>query len=496
MKNIAVAGLLLVLAVGTPSCKKMLDATSHRAVTEENMWQTKTDARSGLSACYGLMRAALANENAHWVYGELRGNDFTVTKREDLKAVAASNLNASFTTMDEWRDWRRFYAAIAQCNLTIEKLPLIPARDYRYSQVEMTCDRSQAMYIRAFLYYYMVRIWGDVPLITKPGDGTTNSVPREDWKKVLDFAANETAASVVGLPWKYNGNFPEAPGLYRGQGNSHHDAITISKGMAYTLLAHIYSWKGDYANVIKNADVVVANSAENLANYVFESAQYIAQLDGTFRGRNRGNIFQIDMNMDHAEISTTGQLEDWTLREPYIPKRESEIYISKDSILKIYGEAHEQRLTYWFTKMEDVYPMFYKVKQLNSSIATNPLDLYSSAIVIFRYEELFLLRAEAKARLGMKGPAQDDLNAVRNKRGLRNIKVETDGEDLLDAIFLERRRELVGEGWYWYDLIHFNKIAQQTSLTPEDVNKGAALWPISQSALNNNRALIQNSFWK
>jgi hypothetical protein len=494
MRNIAVAALLTVLAVGTPSCKKMLDVTSHRAVTEENMWQNKNDARAGLSACYGLMRAALANENAHWVYGELRGGDFAVTRREDLRAVSESNLNASFTTMDEWRDWRRFYAAIAQCNLAIEKLPLVPGRDYRYSQIEMNCDRSQAIFIRAFLYYYMVRIWGDVPLVIKSADGVAKAIPREDWKKVLDFAAEQTLLAVDGLPFRYDGNSPEAPGQYRGQGEDHHRSIAITKGMCYTLLAHIYAWKEDYANTLLYADRVVNMASQS--NYKFETAQYIAQLDGTFRGRNSGNIFQVDMNFDHAEISTTGQLEDWTLREPYIQKRESEIYVTKDTILKIYNEIHEQRPDYWFTKMDDVYPMFYKVKQLNSAVATNPLSLYASAIVIFRYEELFLLRAEAKARLNMTNEAQNDLNAVRNARSLRNIKTDTDGQELLDAIFLERRRELIGEGWYWYDLVHFKKIPQQTRLTQEDVNKGAALWPISQNALNNNKALVQNSFWK
>lgn len=77
MKNIAVGGMLLFLAVGMLSCKKMLDVPSHRALTEENMWQTKNDARAGLSACYALMRAAMCNENAHWVYGDLRGGDFS-----------------------------------------------------------------------------------------------------------------------------------------------------------------------------------------------------------------------------------------------------------------------------------------------------------------------------------------------------------------------------------------------------------------------------------
>jgi tetratricopeptide (TPR) repeat protein len=494
MKNIAVAGMLLFLAVGIQSCKKMLDVPAHRAITEENMWQTKNDARAGLSACYALMRAAMCNENAHWVYGDLRGGDFQSTKRGDLKAVVESNLNASFSTMSQWRDWRRFYTAIAQCNLTIAKLPQVTVSDYRYSQNDLKLDISQAIYIRAFLYYYMVRIWGDVPLVTTVADGTSKSIAREKWEKVLDYAAAQTKTCIDGLPWRYDGKSPEQQGEYRGQGESHHVSITIAKGMAYTLLAHIYTWKGEYDKALENANIVINNASST--NYDFVSLNDLTRLDGVFRGRFRCNIFQIDMNFDHAEISATGQLEDWTLREPYIPKREAEIYVPRDSVLKIFGEPHEQRPTFFFTKLEDTYPIFFKMKQINNSVTNPVLKMYASCIVVFRYEELFLLRAEAKARLGMTSEAQQDLNRIRNSRSLKSVRADVAGEELLDAILLERRRELMGEGWYWYDLVHFKRIPKYTKLTQADVDKGAAYWPISQDALSNNPSLVQNSFWK
>lgn len=472
----------------------MLDLTSHRALTEENMWQNKNDARAGLSACYALMRAAMVNENAHWVYGDMRAGDFQVTRRGDLQAVVESNLNATFSTMDEWRDWRRFYAAIAQCNLTINRLPEVPARDYRYSVNEMQLDRAQAMYIRAFLYYYIVRIWGDVPLVTNPADGTMKNIPREDWRKVLGFAASEAVAAVEGLPWKYNGQSPEQQGDYRGQGEDHHRSIAATKGMAFTLLAHIYAWEEDYATALKYTDNVINN--QSLTGYDFVSIDELTRLDGSFRGRNANNIFQVDLNFDHAEISSTGQMEDWTLREPYIPKRESEVYVPKDSILLIYNEAHDQRPQYFFTAMEDAFPIFYKMKQISNDVKNPVLKLYSSCIIVFRYEELYLLRAECRAHLGMAN-AVDDLNMVRNRRSLKNVNnAVTTGQALLDAILMERRRELMGEGWYWYDLVHFKKVPQFTKLTQQQVDAGITNWPVSQSALTNNSALVQNNYWK
>ncbi|WP_298736939.1 RagB/SusD family nutrient uptake outer membrane protein [uncultured Chitinophaga sp.] len=485
--------LLLWIATLGAGCSKMLDQPSKRALTEENMWQNKNDARAATYGCYGLLRAALVNENAHWVYGDMRGGDFQVTRRSDLQALTDNNLNASFATMDQWRDWRRFYAAINQCNVTIEKLPEVTKRDYRYSVNDMELDRSQVRFLRAFLYYYIVRIWGDVPLVTSVPNGNFTPVPRENWQKVLDFAIQEAQAAAYGLPWKYDGRSPEQQGDYQGQGEGHHTNISATRGMAHTLLAHLYAWKGDYTNALLHTRTVIDN--QGLTGYNFVSTADLTRLDGSFRGRGLSNIFQVDMNFDHAEFSTTGQLEDWTLRAPDIPKSESEIYVPKDSILGIYSEANDQRATMFFSQLNDAFPVFYKMKQVNSAVKNPTLRFYSSAIIIFRYEELYLLQAECKARLGI-ADAIGDLNSIRTRRGLKALPGNPSADALLDAIFLERRRELIGEGWYWYDLVHFNKVAQFTGLSQQDVNNGAVYWPLSKSALASNSALVQNNFWK
>jgi hypothetical protein len=485
--------LLLWTAFCGSACSKMLDTPSKRALTEENMWQNKNDARAATYGCYALLRAALMNENAYWVYGDLRAGDFRATKRGDLQALTDNNLNASFATMDQWRDWRRFYAAINQCNITIERLPEVAQRDYRYSAIDMELDRSQVRFLRSFLYYYIVRIWGDVPLVTTAPRGDLQPMPRENSQKVLDFAIQEAQAAAYGLPWKYDGRSPEQQGDYQGQGEGHHTNIAATRGMAHTLLAHLYAWKGDYTNALVHTRTVIDN--QGLTGYNFVSTTDLTRLDGTFRGRGLSNIFQVDMNFDHAEYATTGQLEDWTLRAPDIPKSESEIYVPKDSILGIYSEANDQRATLFFSQVNDAFPMFYKMKQVNSAVQNPTLRFYTSAIVIFRYEELYLLQAECKARLGM-GDAVNDLNSIRTRRGLKALPGSPSGDALLDAIFMERRRELIGEGWYWFDLVHFNKVPQFTGLTAQDVNNGAAYWPLSKTALSANSALTQNNFWK
>lgn len=275
--------LLLLSGLGLASCNKMLDVPSKRAVSEENMWQTKNDAWAGSFACYGLTRAALANENAYWVYGDLRGHDFSVTRRGDLLAVTNNQLTSNYATMDSWRDWRRFYAAINQCNIAIENLPKVPERDYRYSTSEMKLDLAQVRAIRAFLYFYMVRIWGDVPLLTQPSDGSFQNVERTDWHKVLEFATTDAKAAFNDLPWRYDGKSPQSPGDYRGQGDAHFAGITADKGMIWTLLAHIYAWQHKYVSALTFCNDVVDNQKNT--GYGFASTEQITKVDGTFRGR-------------------------------------------------------------------------------------------------------------------------------------------------------------------------------------------------------------------
>lgn len=487
--------LAVLGSICVSSCKKMLDVPSHRAVAEQNMWQTKNDAWAGSFACYGLVRAALVNENAYWVYGDLRGGDFSITKRGDLQAVTNNELTSNYATMDQWRDWRRFYAAIDQCNVAIENLPKVPQRDYRYSKSEMKLDLAQVRVLRAFLYFYMVRVWGDVPFLNQATGGNFDNVAKTDQKTILAFCAAEAQAAFKNLPWRYNGTFPEAPGDYRGQEDAHFAGVAVSKGVALTLLAHLYAWQHDYQKAAEYCDQIVDNQKDS--KYTLVTTDELTKLDGVFRGRKAGyNIFQLDFNVDHAEYSTTGQLEDWTLREPHIPKKESEIYISKDSIIEIFNETGDSREDYYFTRMEEEHPEFYKLKQLNSIMTNPPLRFYTSAVVIYRYEELFLLRAEARTALGRIEDAISDLNLVRAQRGLQPLTSPQSKEDMVNYILQERRRELIGEGWRWFDLIRLGKVAQYSNLTQEQISEGGIYWPISKSAMQQNSLLEQQNYWK
>jgi len=488
----------MVLSV---SCKKSLDVPPTHMVPVKQMWQVKNDARSAVFGAYGLLRAALSNNNAYLAYGELRGGDFVSTSRSDIGAVTENDLKSNEAAVEEWKNWRRFYAAIAQSNLCLEKLSKVRENDFRYTAENLKLDIANVRYLRALTYFYLVRIWGNVPLITKTAEGTFPQVQKSDKQTILDFITQEVQTALNDLPWRYNGQSPEQSGLYWEQSDSHWRGIIANKGAAYQLLAHIAAWRGNYLETERYTKVAIDNKA--LGGYdIIDIGNLTNTQGGVFQGQSANVLLALPADKDFQEASASGHIEDWTLALPYISRKTPDIYIPNDTILQIFDEKNDSRfginesgtaLGNYFTGFGSPVPMFSKIRQL-STTGADPLRNYQSAIVIFRYEDLVLLRAEALIFLGDAEKATQLLNSIRVQRGLPEYKV-TDGH-IADAIMKERRRELLGEGWRWFDLVRFEQVPGYTRFTAQDIKAGALYWPLSKEVMNANAALQQNEFWQ
>jgi len=119
--------------------------------------------------------------------------------------------------------------------------------------------------------------------------------------------------------------------------------------------------------------------------------------------------------------------------------------------------------------------------------------------VVFRYADALLLYAEALTALGT-----DDTRACRLLNRIRTrahaSEVNASGNELMDAIFWERCRELIGEGHYYYDLVRTGKVYDKNycpnPMTLTNFNVGAWTWPIHRNALTNNTLMELNLFWE
>lgn len=507
----AVAALTLA-TIMVSSCNKQLDVSSTRQASESGHWTKYEDARAGLVGMYGLFRAALADNNAHWILGELRSGDFQSVSRPDLKAVIDGNLNASFPLVNEVTNWRRFYAIINACNVFIERVEGCLA-DPRYTQSYYKLDIAQARALRAFAYYMLVRTWGDVPLVTSTGEGSFESLPRSNKDAVLGFAKNELIDVANRLPYQYSTVDVDLvyPPNYYGKAAADWKNTLLGRLSAYAILAHISALQGDYINTAVYSQFVLDNASRARLTTV-STAQMVGELF-LFNTSNVSWNQMIGFNFiyERGESTTSGHIEQLTLANTTsfpMSKQLPDIYVNKDSIAVLFprSNGNDQRFGFnplnglateaYFENFSSAIPVFKKIRVINGGSGDGAFAKYNSSIIFTRLEELTLLNAEALVVLGRGEEAIQKLNALRSNRGIAGLNYTTPGLDLLKEIFAERRRELLGEGWRWFDLVRYNKLKRDNPAFNTLIDQGGIYWPIAQDVLNRNSNIQQNSYWK
>lgn len=512
---IALYGCMTAVLLFVSSCNKVLDVSSKRMESEKDAWKSIDDTRSRLIGIYGLFRTALASNNNYWLWGELRHGDFQATSRNDLQAVIDGNLNASYPLLEEMRDWRPFYAVINAANLFIERSGAVEGLDPRYTTLNHEVDVAQARVLRAWAYFMMVRIWGDVPLITQSHDGSFAQLPRTSADRVLNFCEEDLNAAKDVLPFKYGiVDDPILPGNYYGYGIRRYLSSLVSRLSAYALLAHVSAWRGNYNNANVYAKFVLDNKSQSSfwdgsSNFTldFIDTKTLTGPRGIFYERgNYKHLLGFNFVYMHGEAGTSGDghLESWTLAAPLINKPTPDIFVPKPTINTVFKNPRDTRFgldsisglykTAYFTNYTSETPVFSKIKVLENGASETSFQVYSSAIIFSRMEEIALLRAEALAAINQNEEAKDMLNIVRTRRGVGAYDPLTGG-DLLDAIFAERRAELMGEGWRWYDQVRYQRLKRSDPNFVKLIDEGGIYWPIANSVLESNPAIVQNPYW-
>lgn len=513
MKNIyliiSLTTLFVIAQLGT-SCNKALDAPAVEISAEAFHWQSVSDTKSALIGMYGLLRAAMVDNNAHWMYGEFRSGDFSSYRRQDLSAVINSELNKSYDLLTRVSNWRSFYAVINASSLFIEKAPQVLNHDARYTRFNLDLDIAQARAIRAFTYFYMVRIWGDVPLITSSFDnGKFPEFARTDFRDVLNFVEQELIEAVEILPFQYG----IAPQLYYGEFSSNWQKVLFNKISAFAVLAHLAAWQGKYMDVAAYTQFIMDNYEQAKISYLRDiapSGPGSAGLTGNYgiftHNYQFAQIISFSAAHRYGESTASGHIEQLTLARPYINRANPDVYVSKDTINKVFVDESDRRFgvdrisglfrEHYFKDYKNEIPVFNKIKIIQDGVSQGDYAVFGSNLVFTRLEELILLRAEALAVLKQDIRAIETLNIVKGMRHTPSYQVsDLADKPLIDEIFKERRRELMGEGWRFYDLIRLNRIKPENLAITELIAKNGIYWPISQTILRNNKHIKQNSYW-
>jgi hypothetical protein len=481
---IAYAAAVISAAALVSSCSKILDLEPHNSTFTSAYFTSESDAQTALSGAYSLLRNILIRDNSWHKYGDIVSGELSIDGSRDNGNFNISN--GEFIGLNvgggNW-NWQQYYQLLQQVNLIINKVPGIP--DAKFASIDTKRHViGEAYFLRAFTYFYMSRIWGDVPLKLLPDldVSTAKNIPRSPadsvWKQCLGDL--ETAKS--NLDFGYDADGGER-------------AVRANKGSAFALQAHILAWKHDYAGCAAAANTVITNGG-----YVLSDASNYMKV---FIGKSYEGIFEVNI----ADAQSEGlSLQDnpgfgVTMRMPFIDGKDPiEWPVSTNFVNRLYKDSvNDIRFKSFFYESQSSKGQIIKYSNIAYADGAAKKDgRLSNNLIIFRLADIMLLRAEALHQLGQDGDAVILLNKVRKRAGIGDYNPL---DDLGTTILEERLRELYYEGQAYYDLVRNKKISDyndhfSSAQFQDGSPTGGWLWPVDPAMFKDDYTLVQTPYWR
>jgi hypothetical protein len=497
---------MVMVSLAGVSCKKYIDQAPITSTYGAEFWTSQTSVEQATLAMYGQLRSSLRQDRSFFVNGDLTAGIFTFPYDVywNYTAVLPSanpTFNFSYVPYLEGslQNWSRFYQLIAQCNLILQNVPQMSSSLFP-SEAAKNAYLGEALFMRSYAYFYMIRVWGDPVFVTQSYNdvdyGNIPAIARTPEGDVLDTCIS---------------NLQTASGYLDYVGGDPSRSIRANRGSVNALLAHIYAWRHDYADVHTACQEVINNGG-----YVLEPMDTYKNI---WKGQSsHENIFELSMTFNSNDPKFTGQ-GDWAeaqfgffgifLKGPIVDNRNSQCWLSPvggfvNSIMDTVSDAR-YKTDFKYTVASggnDAGYMLLKYANFTyQKPETQTLPYINNNLVLFRLSDIILLDAEALASTGDLEGARAQLKKTEDRAGITSYENPASQYDMLDEVVMERGRELVGEGQWYYDLIRTE--ATQGWLEwvgyPSDrisaANKGY-YWPLDMGTLfPQDNLLTQNPWW-
>lgn len=511
MKNILIT-LSLLASLVMSSCGDMLYTKDDEKLSGDEFWTEATKATMDgfVNSMYFSIRKATMQDAAFLLFsGDLRCapiatmNDVRNDNNKYIAYLASNDLNGlrqTYTGDKDYRAdgimrWKTFYEAIQQANIMIEEVERAPLSD---EQIE--AYKYESRFVRDFVYFLLVRNFGDVPFYTEAYNATP--LPRTNMVDILRFIDSDIQDML--------NNDPYATILPWTRTAASDRAVKASRGALLALKMHVNMWLAGFDSA--NASTYYANTVTaghelvdgNGGSYALLP---ISQSSSIFRGASAESILDIAQGVNYTSGNETFKKEavfsNQVMYSCFPGQSNARIYYTYDFMVKAYPPGDEDaRVNLWYD--ENAYSSFQKNKEIlkfknvDTYGSNNDVTSNSGNQIVFRLADAILLYAEALAETGNDGEACIQLNKIRSRAGASEQNLS--GSNLKDFIYWERVRELIGEGHYFYDLVRTGKICDNryafNTITRGAFNRGAWTWPISRSALDNNTKLELNLYWE
>ncbi|MDM1048687.1 RagB/SusD family nutrient uptake outer membrane protein [Sphingobacterium hotanense] len=472
-KSILKLGLLAAVLSFQTACNTALELEPTSVITNASFWKTEDDAKGGLTSLYVKQRD-LANINL-FIWGEARSEVMEWGKVSGTLDYDRYYLN-TLSSVSAGPSWQSIYSAINDANLILKYVPNITFAN----ETDKNNLLAQTYVSRAFLYFVLVRTWGEVPIRTEPVEGAEPDViqkvrsSQQDVFKLIKEDLEKANSLFASYGFIKNRNY-------------------WSKAGTQALKADVYLWtakrlnggNADLQTAITACDDVAKADVSLLANYADlfkysnKNNKEVIMAIGNKELESSNNYFfnmysarlpnEIDPNTNEVIGQTAGGMV-WTVTDLAKNQFKPGDLRKAASVLDLPAPA--------------LYPTLI-LKGRGTLISG--VRYYTSDFVIYRYADVLLMKAEAKNALGQ-DPSLE-MNQIRQRafgsafdanRFVNGSKAQND-----QLILQERLLELMFEGKRWWDLLRFNKAFDLVpTLAGKSSLKHLEYFPISEQVLS------------
>tara|TARA_R110002050_G_scaffold30192_4_gene77147 strand:- start:2919 stop:4307 length:1389 start_codon:yes stop_codon:yes gene_type:complete len=348
--------------------------------------------------------------------------------------------------------WSSAYNNIYAVNAALEQLE----NSNHVSQDLRQQLRGEVYFLRAFIYFYLVNLYGELPLVTSTNFDDNALAYRVSTDEVYQLIISDLQQARTLLAEAYRTG-------ERTQANYY---------TATALLARVSLFNGQWQDASNfSSEVIEATGLytlnENLNDvFLANSTEAIWQLKPIGGNTNEGDLFILNSS------PASGYLDPVYLRESFVNTFASD----------------DLRLLQWINTFEIDNQLFYYPYKYKIGLSTNAPSEYS---MVLRLAEMYLIRAEARYALNDNQGALEDLNTIRERAGLQSLTIS--GTLLMDAIQKEKKKEFMVEwGHRWLDLKRWNLQGQVLSPLKPDWQMTDNLYPIPAQELERDPNLDQN----
>ncbi|HEX6371674.1 MAG TPA: RagB/SusD family nutrient uptake outer membrane protein [Longimicrobium sp.] len=451
-------GIFAAAAFGSAACDGALDPTPQQTIPFEEALDTPEEVRVAVNAMYDALQTCDGGYCRNLIiFPDLYAGNlaFTGTYTSD-REVARRNVTAANTALPGL--WGSAYQGIDRAN---NVLAALPGLESEFDEDEYAQLAGEAHFVRALNYFNLVNFFGGVPLVTTPIDAVPDDVrqARNSQAEIFAFIEAELAQARAGLPELGSD----------AAGRASYEAATA-------LLARAHTYQREWAQAYALADEIIESHTFSLEPQ-YENAFEKEQTDEA--------IFEIPFT-----VTDPGSLAFW-----FFP----------GSMGGRYGIAPSSNLVNSFEEGDARFDVAIAPDPAGDHFGNKYTDISTTAddIPVLRLAEMYLIRAEAAARMGDFAQALEDVNVLRERAGLEGYDATTgdldedgtlEAAEVLEIVLVERRHELFYEGHYFFDLKRFADVvaAAQSRLTTLGITTNKLIFPIPQREIDANPALIQN----